>query len=148
MGGAQDWRIAEAACGVNIADLLTDFAMTGSMGDNDKIKNIDCAFAKKCSALLYYDLMVGTIGSINGVEDILKLPGVVGYLQCHVIGDEIKSYGTANNVAIRFIVSCDTREQFVETVFRANELIEIKDIYGNNMIAPQYPPEIFPDKVI
>ncbi len=141
MGGAQDWRVVEAASGVNIANLLTNFAMTGNMGDKNEVKKIDCAFAKKYSALLYYDLKIGKISEINGIEEVLKLPGVVGYHQCHLVGDEIKGYGTANNVAIRFILSCDSREQFVETVKKANLLIEIKDENGMDMVAPKYQPE-------
>ena len=144
MGGAQDWRVVEAASGVNIANLLTNFAMTGTMGDVEEIRKIDCAFAKKCSALLYYDLKLGQIGSITGVEQVLALPGVKGYHQCHQVGDVIESYGTSNNVAMRFIVSCDSRDAFVETVHKANELIEIKDIHGVSMVAPRYQPEIFP----
>ncbi len=140
MGGAQDWRVVEAACGVNIANLLTNFAMTGSMGDINEVKKIDHAFAKKHSALLYYDLMIGEIGTFNGVDDILKLPGVVGYHQCHNVGDVIDSYGTANNVAIRFIVSCDTRKQFIETVNKAHSLIEIRDINGKDIISPKFVP--------
>ncbi len=140
MGGAQDWRIVEAASGINIANLLTNFAMTGRMGDDDVIQKVDHAFAQKHSALLYYDLMCGEIGSIQGIGEILKLPGVVGYHQCHVVGDRIESYGTANNVAIRFIVSCDSREQFLSTVHRANSLISICDVHGNDMIAPKFSP--------
>lgn len=143
MGGAQDWRVVEAACDINIANLLTNFAMTGSMGDPQKIRCVDRAFAGKCSALLYYDLCLGEIGTFEGVEQILNLPGVVGYHQCHEVGDVIDSYGTANSVAIRFIVSCDSREAFVNTVNRAHELINIRDVHGNNMVAPQYPPELF-----
>lgn len=143
MGGAQDWRIAEAASGVNIANLLTNFAMTGSMGDINEVKKIDKAFAKKFSALLYYDLKVGTIAEIKGIEEILKLPGVVGYHQCHHIGDTIESYGTANNVAIRFILSCKDYDEFKGTVSEANELMRIIDTEGNDMIAPKYQPEYF-----
>lgn len=143
MGGAQDWRVAEAASGVNIANLLTNFAMTGSMGSTDGIKKIDRAFASKYSALLYYDLMVGTIGDVSGIDEILKLPGVVGYHQCHYVGDVIDGYGTANNVAIRFILSCDSYEEFSRTVSMANELMVINDVAGQSMIAPKYQAEYF-----
>ena len=142
MGGAQDWRVVEAACGVNIANLLTNFAMTGQMGDIDEVSKIDRAFAKKFSALLYYDLKIGTIGRFEGIDEILKLPGVTGYHQCHREGDIISSYGTANNVAIRFIVSCDTKDQFVQTVLTAHQLIRITDTDGNDMIAPKYQPNV------
>ena len=143
MGGAQDWRIAEAASGVNIANLLTSFAMTGSMGDVNEIRKIDKAFANKYSALLYYDLRIGKIGKIEGVEKILKLPGVVGYHQCHNVGDEITSYGTSNNVAMRFIVSCDTKSQFIDTVNKANDIIIIENDKGENMVAPKFQPKTF-----
>lgn len=143
MGGAQDWRVAEAASGVNIANLLTHFAMTGSMGNKDEVKKIDRAFANKYSALLYYDLMVGTIGEIRGIDEILKLPGVVGYHQCHYVGDVIDGYGTANNVAIRFILSCESYEEFSDTVTKANELMVIKNSEGENMIAPKYQAKYF-----
>lgn len=142
MGGAQDWRVVEAACGVNIANLLTNFAITGKMGEISEIEKIDKAFAKKYSALLYYDLLVGKIGYIKGIEDVLALPGIKGYHQNHKEGDVIDSYGTAINVAMRFIVSCDTKEDFIDTVRAANGLIEIKDVYGNDMIAPRYVPNI------
>lgn len=140
MGGAQDWRVVEAACGVNIANLLTNFAITGSMGDKETVKKIDKAFAKKYSALLYYDLKIGKISSITGVDEILKLPGIYGYHQCHEVGDCIDGYGTSNNVAMRFIVSCDRKEDFVKTVETANKLIDIKDVNGNDMMAPKYSP--------
>ncbi len=138
MGGAQDWRVVEAACGVNIANLLTNFAMTGSMGDKDEVRKIDKAFTKKYSALLYYDLLVGEIGYFGGVEEILKLPGVVGYHQCHKVGDVIDSYGTSNNVAIRFILSCDSKTEFVKTVESAHQIIRIENTNGENMIAPKF----------
>ncbi len=143
MGGAQDWRIAEAASGINIANLLTNFAITGSMGDVSQISKIDCAFANKFSALLYYDLMLGEIGSMSGIDKILNLPGVVGYHQCHNVGDVIEGYGTSNNVAMRFIISCNTEKEFKETIDAANELIEIKDTTGKNMIAPKYQSKFF-----
>ncbi len=143
MGGAQDWRIAEAASGINIANLLTNFAMTGSMGEKQHIAKIDKAFAKKYSALLYYDLKIGEIKTFDGIDKILNLPGVVGYHQCHKVGDKITSYGTSNNVAIRFIVSCDTKEQFVETINSANNMISIKDIKGESMISPKFQPTTF-----
>ena len=147
MGGAQDWRVVEAASGVNIANLLTNFAMTGSMGEKEHVKKVDKAFAKKYSALLYYDLKIGKIKTIKGIDEILNYKGVVGYHQCHKEGDEICSYGTANNVAIRFILSCDSKNEFIETVKKANQTIVIEDENGNDMIAPKFQPDTFFDKI-
>ena len=134
MGGAQDWCIANAASGVDISDCLTDFAMTGSMGKQEDIEKIDMAIAKKPSALLYFDIGVGTIGSFDGIQEAAKIPNVKGYHVCHYIGDTIKGYGTSDNVAIRFIVSCNTTEELVDTIEKVQKVIKIADTEGNNMI--------------
>lgn len=140
MGGAMDWKVAEAASGIDISNCLTNFAMTGSMGDVDKIRVIDKAFAGKYSALLYFDIRPGTIGSFEGVEEALKSPCVFAYHQNHFVGDTIHSYGTANSVAIRFVVSCDSREEFITTVRYIQHMISIKNIEGENMITPMFDP--------
>lgn len=142
MGGAQDWCIGKAASGVDISDLLTNFAITGSMGNVENIRPIDKAFAKKYSALLYFDVIPGTIAVFEGIKDAIKVNGVVGFHQCHVVGDTVKSLGTSDNVAIRFIVSCDTKKEFVETVRKIQEKIIINNEKGENMIAPMFDPEL------
>lgn len=142
MGGAMDWKIAEAASGIDISKCLTNFAMTGSMGDVNEICQIDKAFSKRYAALLYFDVRPGTIGCFSGVEEALKVPGVFSYHQNHHVGDCIESYGTANNVAIRFIVSCESRERFVKTVKQIQSKIEIKNTQGENMITPMFDPEL------
>ena len=134
MGGAQDWCIAAGASGVDISDHLTEFAITGSMGDKEFIKKVDKAIATKPSALLYFDIGVGTIGSIDGIEQATSIPNVIGYHVCHQVGDTIKGYGTSDNVAIRFIVSCDSNKELIATIEEVQKVISIKDIDGNDMI--------------
>ncbi len=134
MGGAQDWCIAAGASGVDISDCLTDFAMTGSMGDKAEISKIDKAIANKPSALLYFDIGVGTIGAMEGIDEATKVQGVTGYHVCHEVGDTIKGYGTSDNVAVRFIVSCDTKEELVNTIHEVQKKVRITDTNGENMI--------------
>lgn len=141
MGGAQDWKIAEAASGIDISKELTKFATNTKLNKNE-IKAVDLAFAKKQSALLYIDLLVGKIAKIDGIDECLDLKGVVGYHQNHYPGDVIDSLGTANNVAIRFILSCDSKEEFIETANKINNKIKITDIKGNSLIAPVFDPNL------
>ena len=142
MGGAQDWDVAKAASGVDISELLTNFAMTGQMGDTKEICRIDRAFAKKCSALLYFDILPGKIKVFDGVGAASAVPGVVGYHQCHIIGDEIKRIGTSDNVAIRFVLSCDTKDMLIETIQTIQKIIRIEDTEGKNMIVSPFNPEL------
>lgn len=146
MGGAQDWRIADAASGVDISKLLTNFALTGKMGEVEQVRKIDKAFANKQSALLYFDIVPGKIGLFSGIEEALTIPGVVGYHQCHVVGDEILKYGTSDNVAIRFILSCDTVEDLIETIGKVQQTIRIEDVNGKNMIVSPFDANILREK--
>ena len=142
MGGAQDWRIVRAACGIDISDMLINFAMTGSMGDVNEIRKIDGAFAKKHSCLQYFDLETGTIGKITGIEQCSTLPGVSGYLQCHEVGDTIKGYGTTDNIAMRFILTCDTLDELIETMKQIRARIRVENTAGETMLIPPYDPEL------
>jgi biotin carboxylase len=148
MGGAQDWKIVKAISGVDISKLLTNFAMTGKMGEIQQIRKIDRAFIHRYSALLYFDVIPGIIGKIQGVEEALEVPGVYGYHQCHQVGDEVKSLGTTDNVALRFIVSCESRNDFVHTVHAVQDKIQITDAEGENQIAPMFDPEVIRKCVI
>ena len=138
MGGAQDWRIAAAASGIDISDALTHFAITGSMGDVQVLRRVDKAMATRWSALLYVDLLPGKIKLFEGVELASRVEGVVGYHQCHFVGDEICGLGTADNVAIRFIISCATKDGLVEAIREVQAVIQIEDDNGCSQIAPHF----------
>jgi len=142
MGGAQDWRVADAASGVDISDLLTNFAIHGKMGDVDEVRKIDKAFARKESALLYFDIVPGKIARFEGIEEAAQIPGVVGYHQCHVIGDEVVKFGTSDNVAIRFILSCDSADELIDTIKKVQSVIRIEDAEGNSLIVSPFDGEI------
>ncbi len=141
MGGAQDWKIAEASSGIDISKELTKFSI-GKKLNKEEIKLIDLAFSKKQSALLYIDLLVGKIAKIEGVEECLKLKGVVGHHQNHYPGDVIDTLGTANNVAIRFILSCDSKKEFLQIATIINNTIKITDSKGRNLVAPVFNPNL------
>ena len=142
MGGVQDWRLVDAASGVDISKLLTHFALTGLMGDADEIRKIDKAFVKKSSALLYFDLKKGKIANFDGIEEALRIPGVVGYHQCRFVGDVIDSYGTVKNVAIRFILSCSSKEELKRTIIEVQKCVRITDAEGNNLIISPFDPNL------
>ena len=98
------------------------------------------AFAAAQSCLLYFDLMTGTIGSIEGIEEALKLPGVTGFLQCHEVGDTIEGYGTTDNIAMRFLLKCDTIDDLRQTIAAVERIIQIRNDRGEDMLVPPIDP--------
>lgn len=142
MGGAQDWRIVHAISGIDISDLLTNFAITGRMGEKSEIAAIDKQFVKKSSALLYFLVNLGTIGSITGVEEALKLDGVIGHHAPHRVGDVVSKRGTVDHVALRFLLVCESKEKLKETVRRVQSVVRIVDVNGNDMLLPNFDVEL------
>ena len=110
------------------------------MGDKNEIRKIHMAFAAAQSCLLYFDLMTGTIGSIEGVEEALRIPGVTGFLQCHQVGDSIEGYGTTDNIAMRFLLKCGTVEELRQTIAAVESKIRITNDRGENMLVPPIDP--------
>ena len=138
MGGAQDWRIVANISGIDISDLLTNFAITGKMGKKDVISKIDKSFTKKASALLYFLVCLGKIGSIKGIEEALKVDGVIGYHTPHKVGDVITKKGTVEHVAIRFLLVCKDKVELKRSIRQIQNIIEIEDEQGRNMLLPNF----------
>jgi biotin carboxylase len=138
MGGAQDWRIVDAIAGIDVSDLLTNFAITGEMGKQSEIATIDKQFVKKSSAILYFLVNLGTIGHISGIEEALKFDGVIGYHAPHKDGDVVSKRGTVDHVVLRFLLVCDNNEMLKDTIKKIQSIIKIVDENGNDMLLPNF----------
>lgn len=142
MGGAQDWRIVAHITGVNISDMLTNFALTGHMGDCSALISIDHKFADKSAAMLYFLAREGVIGSILGIDRVAKLKSVIGYHLSHVEGDQIKQSGTSDHVVARFLLVCDNHEQLKNEIVTIQNHVKILDENGDDMLLPNFNVEL------
>lgn len=138
MGGAQDWRIVAAITGVDISDLLTNFALFGSMGDCKSIRKIDGRFSEKASAMLYFLSKEGRIDKIIGVEETSKRKSVIGYHMSHSEGDIIKYSGTSDHVVMRFLLVCEDMMHLKNEITQIQSLIRVIDLNGNDMLLPNF----------
>jgi len=138
MGGAQDWRIVAAITGVNISQLLTDFAVRGRMGGVDNIQNLDNKFAEKSAALLYFLVREGTIAKINGLEKLEEREAVIGYHLSHVEGDVIANKGTSDHVVMRILLVCRNNDDLKEEIESIQSYISIEDENGEDMLLTNF----------
>ena len=138
MGGAQDWRIVAAITGINISDLLTEFALKGKIDYTKNMDALDKGFARKTSAILYFLVRQGKIGRIKGVEQTLDINSVIGYHSYHDEGDTVSKKGTSDHVALRFLIVCDNTEQLKDTISKIQSSIAILDEDGKNMLLPSF----------
>ncbi len=138
MGGAQDWRIVAAISGVNISELLTNFALTGKMGNCDEVRLVDNKFAEKSAAMLYFLVREGKIGKIMGMSDVHKVNSVIGYHMSHIEGDVVSQSGTSDHVVMRILLVCDGKTQLKQDITYIQSLVSILDDQGEDMLLPNF----------
>ena len=59
LGGGQQWRIEAAATGIDQSYCMTNFAITGVMGDSKEISKIESGFDNQYAASVYFLLDLG-----------------------------------------------------------------------------------------
>lgn len=138
MGGAQDWRIVAAIGGINIADLMTHFAVTGTMPNTNDFRCLDGAFSSRYSMMLYFLGRKGRIDRINGLDNCATLENVIGYHVSHPEGSAIRNTGTADQVVMRFLLVADTKEELIATVQQIQAKIEVLSENGESILLPNF----------
>ena len=77
-----------------------------------------------------------TIGEIRGVEALETYPWLIHVARRNRVGDTIPadSAGTLVQDTTRIHLCADTKEQLIERINKANELYQIIDVDGENMV--------------
>ena len=80
-------------------------------------------------------LWEGTIKSIEGLEELKKLPCLQNFIQYYQVGDSIlpKHIGTLGQHFGRFTLIADSKEEIFEAVERIKKELVIKDQNGTVM---------------
>jgi hypothetical protein len=134
MGGGQEWTIIENITGVDISKCLTNFAITGSMGNITELRKLDYGFAKKHAAALQLLIKPGKIKEVIGIDEVLKLGSVVGYHISHKAGDIIKNIGTSENVFMRILLVGNSKEELIDDQLYIERTLKVYDENNENLI--------------
>lgn len=134
--GGMTYKMTEAICGHSSFKMLLNHTLTGIMGDERDIKLIDATFKGQKGISLTIPLKTGTIGTIEGVEEIMSFKQVVDYTQYYEIGDTVlpKNINTLDQLFARVMVVGESQEELLETLFKIRKQLAISNIEGDNMI--------------
>ena len=134
--GGMTYKMTDAVSGHNTFRLLLNHALTGKMCDEREILKIDPSFKGKTGITFTIPLKVGTIGWIEGDDDIKSYKYVVDYTHYYEIGDTItpQKINTLDQLFARVMVVGDSQELLLETIKRIRTKLVIKDAAGENMI--------------
>ena len=133
LNGCKTYQILEYENDYNTFEHLMEFALTGSMGEkvefNPKMK-------RWYATLNVLGQPGATIGAVKGVEALETYPWLIHIARRDRVGDTIPadSAGTLVQDTTRIHLYADTKEELIERIDKVNELYQIIDVNGENMI--------------
>lgn len=137
LNGCKTYQIFEYEFGYNTMEHLMEFALTGSMGEH-----IDFTpkFRRWYATLNVLGRPGAKIAEFRGVEELETYPWLIHIARKNRPGDVIPedSAGTLVQDTTRIHVLADTKEELIERIDKVNELYQILDENGENIILPPH----------
>ena len=123
--------------------MLINFSLTGSLGIDDFSQKNDCLFRNGYATTIWVLLKSGTIGKVKGLDIIRSDKNVSFVMERFKENDIIDSnmIGTERQVFARIYVQCERFEELKEKIKKFEQILEIQDIFGENMIIDWISPE-------
>lgn len=134
--------LMKAIHGFDQREMLIRFALTGSQGDLELLKVDDPYFRGKAAATFWLLLKQGTIGRIEGLDEIEKDPRVVANVQRLKVGDVVMDswIGTERQVLTRLYLVCDNKSALADMIKECQNKIKVYDADGNSMLLNSFDP--------
>ena len=140
LSGGMIFKLTEPLAHVNDMRLMLRSAVGGDNITTEEADRIDLSCGGRIGGQLMMPLNVGTIGRIEGVEQITSHPSVIDYIQYYHEGDTIepKNIGTLGQHfgRITFILDCEDEEESLIRYFQ--EHVRIYDTNGVQMNTLQF----------
>ena len=137
--GSLEYKLIAHACGYDPMDMMIQFAMTGKMSDSDPASLVNPHFSTPyCNITLL--AKTGKIGKMMGIEETLKIPGVLDVFCSYAEGDEIpvKALGTLAQVIVRIFAFARSGADLANIMDKVHETIKVYTADGDNMLLPPF----------
>lgn len=132
MNALCDYYNLEAANGINYMKMLVHYALTGNSGDWDLKKDNPnpecycCVFNMTAHA--------GVIGSLLGLEYVLKIPQVLYAEFLLPVGHRVTENNSMAQSVFRAYINADSRDQLKSVIKKIQEKVSVRDQNGNDML--------------
>lgn len=140
LNGARDQYIFGAANGLDSADMLIHFALTGKMSTEDIALRIDPMLNGKCACKLSPLIGKGTVAKISGLDAIAQIPQVVKTVPANPVGSTITDakLGTLAQVAYRAFILADNYEELKHVIDQVQNAVVYEDSDGQSMMLEKF----------
>ena len=136
LSGGLIYSMLEASCGYNDVQMMIRYALGGPMATEEEVAKIDPYMHGNFVGSLTIPLIVGTIGHIEGVEEVRSNPKVTSLVQYYQEGDHIgpEIIGTLMQHFCRVKMMTNSIEEYYNLISWIQSTIRIKDTEGHNMV--------------
>ena len=138
LGGAQMYIFSSYLYGVNVLEMMVNYALTGRMTDSTCRADAQSPMFSKPCLQLNVPVKAGIIGRIDGVSEIRRMPGVLNVTENRKVGDSVEADNSLGQLALRVHICRDNPSALRETVRRILESLRITDVRGHDMILEKY----------
>lgn len=135
LSGGMMFKLTEPLAGINDMKLMLRIASGGESITDEEINKLDISCGGKIGAQLMCPLGVGTIGKIEGLEEIKNHPNLVDFIQYYNIGDTVeqKVIGTLGQHFCRITFITNSKEEAIEAINYFQSKLAIYDTNGLRM---------------
>lgn len=139
LSGTQYYTIVEKQTGINLLELMLDYATGGGL-DRYEIGKFDFGYTKFPACNLSILLEGGTIKEIVGLEKIKENPAVVSYIPVQEAGEKVEITGTYAQMLGRFNIVAPDKNEFKQLLDEINRSLHVVSTEGKEMIIGHYKP--------
>lgn len=135
LSGGMIFKLTEPLTHVHDMKMMLRYAVGGGSITEDEAAKIDLTCGGRIGGQLMMPLDVGTIGRIEGVEEIKKHPAVVDYLQYYYEGDTVEQrvIGTLGQHFGRITFIVDSAEEELELIQFFQSAVRVYDTDGKRL---------------
>lgn len=136
LSGGLIYSMLEASCGYNDLHMMLRYALGGVMATPEEIQKIDPYMHGHFIGSLTVPLRAGTVGKIEGIDEIKSNPSVLDFVQYYHEGDNLQErlIGTLGQHFCRVKLIADSVDEFKDKVNWIQSVIKVQDASGESMI--------------
>ncbi len=132
LNGAQEHYIVNAITGIDVKELMINFALTGKMSDENLSRKANPIFPQwgcKLSVLV----KLGKIAKMEGLEEIASIPEVVSINPSYRVGETVTGMGTLKQIVCRFFIVANSKEELKNVIDKINATFVVENENNDSM---------------
>lgn len=136
MSGGLIFKLTEPITGINDMRMMIRYAVGEEFSTTEEMEQVDPYLKGKYAVSFCVPLNVGTIKTIEGMEQISKIPTLTAITQYYHEGDTVTEdkIGTLMQHFARFKFVTESYEDIIQTIEFIQHTLKIVDIYDNDLV--------------